>query len=97
MRLVRCNVNDGADYDFIHESAVQTTFKKYFEWSENNDVPVDFTRSFIGGGSGLMIIVDAKFKHKEDEAQFVLTFGNKVYNTIKELGNMDYEFGYRNN
>lgn len=51
-----------------------------------------------------MIIIDAKFKHSEDEAQFKLTFENKVYNTIKSLpiktprvtGNeLEFEFGYK--
>ena len=45
---------------------------------------------------GLMIVVDAKFKHEEDEAQFKLTFENKVYNTIKTVNNdMEFEFGYK--
>ena len=34
---------------------------------------------------GLTLIINARLKHKEDEAQFKLTFENKVYNRIDEL------------
>ena len=105
MRIVECAFNDSADYEFIHDSAVSNTFKKYFEWSEEHNIPVEFHKKFVDDLiHGLMIIIDAKFKHSEDEAQFKLTFENKVYNTIKSLpiktprvtGNeLEFEFGYK--
>ncbi len=97
MRIVECAINDSSDYEYIHESAVSNTFKKYFEWSEEHNIPVEFHKKFVDDLiHGLMIIIDAKFKHSEDEAQFKLTFENKVYNTIKTLNNdMEFEFGYK--
>ena len=42
-----------------------------------------------------MLDIKADFKHKEDEAQFRLTFGNKVFNKIHEKEMMEFEFGYK--
>ena len=97
MQIVECTINDSSDYEFVYESAINNTFTKYFEWSEENNIPVEFTKNFEDNlMHGLTLIINARFKHKEDEAQFKLTFGNKVYNRINELKMREYVFGYDN-
>ena len=71
MQIVKCVINDSSDYEYLYESAINNTFEKYFNWSKEHNIPVNFIKTF--GDDlihGLMLDIKADFKHKEDEAQF---------------------------
>lgn len=96
MQIVKCMVNDSSDYEYLYESAINNTFQKYFKWADEHNIPVNFIKSFGDDLThGLMLDITADFEHKEDEAQFMLTFGNKIYNKIHEKEMMEFEFGYK--
>jgi|TARA_B110000444_G_C18837800_1_gene597085 hypothetical protein len=94
MRIVDCVVNDSSDYEWMHESAISNTIGKYFEWADNNNINVQFTKSYDDElVYGLKLYIDAKFDHPEDRAQFVITFGNKPFTRLKESEG-GFKFGH---
>lgn len=89
--VIRANVNDDADYEYMTDNAIHNTLQPYWKWAEDAGVNVEFTKEYDRQGYGLELLVIAKFDCDRDCKDFQINHFNQFpHKKMQNLGQKYY-------
>jgi len=89
--IIKANVNDDADYEYLTENALHNTLRPYWKWAEDANVEVTFTQEYDRQGFGLEMLVYANFENDQDCKDFQINHLNQFpHKKMQNLGQKYY-------
>lgn len=72
--IIKAEMSDNADYEWMYENTIQHTLKEHFDWAENINKNITFEKIMESSPTGISLQVNANFTSAEDLCLFKLSF-----------------------
>lgn len=89
--LIKAEMSDNADYEWMYHNAIQHTLKEYFEWAEKINKRITFEKIMESSPSGILLQVNANFTNATELSLFKLSFGTEPKTKLNS-SSQDFNF-----